>query len=101
LNVRGSAQLQLFDDKTSLPPLNTPLTIMSHTGGTFSGTFANAANGAIVVSSSGESYQVAYTSTAVTVTHLSGPKFPNRAITTPINEGGAATLMGQITTLQP
>src|SRR5262249_44536240 len=48
LSLNQPVQLKLFDQSSSLPPLNTALTILS--AGGLSGVFANAANKAVLVS---------------------------------------------------
>ena len=91
INVPGQPQL--------LPPLGALIPIVS--GPSVTGTFNGLPNNSIAVSASGLAYRVFYTPNVVFVQRVNGPMFPRRAITSPIDEGGVATLTGRITTILP
>ncbi len=82
-----------------LPPLGAPIPILG--AATIAGQFRGLPNNAIAVSVSGLSYRVNYTPNNVFVTRINGPMLPQRAITSPIDEGGIATLTGRLATILP
>jgi autotransporter-associated beta strand protein len=89
------------------PAFGVPLDVI-HAGGALRGVFidpstgAVLANGATIVARTGQQFVITYGPQDVFLTPQdTAPKFANRSVTSPINEGGVTTLAGTITEPDP